>query len=182
EARAVADEAALLRHIRPLVDRRQAQRRGALDDRAAIGEQERGGQHVEWKLWLCRWRARFPPARRLDVSTARYPVRARLPLAPRAAVAMLSRCRQRPPFGEVLALPRSEFPGFAVQIGGEQAYSRGVGAGAGKRTDQPCSHHIVGKANDRNCCCRCLLRGTDSEVPASEYDVDLGPNDFRRKL
>src|SRR5262245_60966655 len=47
ETRTIPDEASLLCHFRPLVNRWQAQRCSALHDNLAIGEEERRGQDVE---------------------------------------------------------------------------------------------------------------------------------------
>src|SRR5262245_29401452 len=47
DARAVPDEASLLRHFGPLVNRGQAQRPGLLNNHVPIGEEDRRRQYIE---------------------------------------------------------------------------------------------------------------------------------------
>jgi hypothetical protein len=62
---------------------------------------------------------------------------------------------------------------LAVKLCCEDARTCRIAAGSSHRVYQSRSDHIVGAAEDGNCCCR-PLNGEDCSVPSRYKDIDFG--------
>src|SRR6516225_8062612 len=155
EARTIAEQASLFGHFGPLIDRRQAQFRGTLDNDAAVEEQHRRRQHVER---TCTARARIVHRRHQFFCFCSTNDQQLLSVRPRSFLQSLEvpQCRNigvREGCDAGRAghrLDQDVLP-FAVKIGRHQADSGDIAARAGKRGRKPSRDHVLGDDHDRNC-------------------------------
>src|SRR5262245_35308493 len=172
--RPIADQPALLCHLRPLVHRRQPQRPRAIEDKCATVVDKRRRQHVKAFCTYCFRRVDGAPnflaiGNRVD---SKFDAACACGLFERPKArrrAHIGIRKHRDAADSRHRLDENFLP-LAVEFRGKNCDAGGVAIGLGERTHEALVEHVIGESQDWNACSR-TLRGANRCISARQDEI-----------